>query len=368
MIIRRYLYREILYTLVALTILLLLIYISHRFMVYLVDASAGNLPAEFILKLVVTRLLSDLVLILPLGFFLAILLALGRLYKDNEMTALAACGIGVPTASILILGIVFAIFIGSLSLLVAPWAKAQMNSLSTHIAAIGEVSGIAAGRFKELIQGQGIFYVEKVNADPPIMENVFAQASLPNRQIVLTAKQSHQTVEAGQLFLTFVSGHRYDSHLGLLNYEITEFSEHKIRIPKRATQISAGKERGAIPTLHLWSAADPVYQAELQWRLSLPLSVILLAALAIPLSYTTPRQGQYAKLFMGILIYLIYNNLLNVAQKWLEQGNIPPQIGVWWVHGGLLLVILSLVYGPVLRNAWEQLKMKFLDSINVKNM
>lgn len=358
MIIRRYLFREVLYTLIALTILLLLIYISHRFMVYLVDASAGNLPTQFILQLLVTRLLGDLVLILPLGFFLAILLALGRLYKDNEITALAACGLGIPTSSILTLSLIFALFIGVLSLVVAPWAKAHMHQLITHIAAVGEVSGIAAGRFKELIQGQGVFYVEQVDAEHKMMKTVFAQANLPDRRIILIAKRSYQTVEAGELYLTFIDGRRYDSKPGALNYEITEFSEHKIRIPKRTPTINT-KEREAIPTITLLGAKDPVYQAELQWRISLPLSVILLAMLAIPVSHTTPRQGQYSKVLIGIFIYLIYNNLLNIAKKWLEQGEVPPQLGLWWVHGSLLLIIAILANISFLESQFNVLKTKF---------
>jgi lipopolysaccharide export system permease protein len=367
LIIQRYLFREILYTLIALTILLLLIYISHRFMVYLVDASAGNLPTQFILQLLVTRLLSDLVLILPLGFFLAILLALGRLYKDNEVTALAACGVGIPTPSILALGLTFALFIGVLSLVVAPWAKAHMHQLITHIAAVGEVSGIAAGRFKELIQGQGIFYVEQVDAEQKVMKTVFAQANLPDRRIVLVAKRSYQTVEAGELYLTFVEGRRYDNKPNALNYEITEFTEHRIRIPKRVPTLNS-KEREAVPTIALLGAKDPAYQAELQWRVSLPLSVVLLAMLAVPLSHTTPRQGQYAKILTGILIYLIYNNLLNIAKKWLEQGDISPQLGVWWVHGGLLLIIAILANISFLKSQFNTLKTKILPFLNLRSI
>ncbi|MCK5877554.1 MAG: LptF/LptG family permease, partial [Candidatus Marithrix sp.] len=86
-----------------------------------------------------------------------------------------------------------------------------------------------------------------------------------------------------------------------------------------------------------------------QWRLSFPLSVILLAILAVPLSHTTPRQGQYSKIVSGILIYLIYNNLLNVAKKWVERGDVSPVIGVWWVHIILILIIISLFNLPKLK-------------------
>ncbi len=347
MIISRYLFREILYILLALTTLLVLIYISHRFMRYLVQASIGDLPAQFIFQLLALRLLSDLMLILPLGFFLALLLALGRLYKDNEITAMAACGIGVPVNSIISFGVIFAVIIGILSLLLAPWAERQRGFLQVQLKTMAEVGGIAAGRFREFNHGNGIFYVETIDSDT--MHTLFVQVNLAHKQIVMVAKQGYQLVQAEELYLVLIDGHRYESRPGSLSYVITEFAEHRIRIPKRLDALPSGK-REALPTHLLWFTSEASLQAELQWRLSLPLSVILLAALAIPLSHTTPRQGHYAKILFGILIYLIYNNLLNVAKKWVEHGDVPPWIGVWWVHIGLLLIILVLFYLPVLKN------------------
>ncbi len=347
LIISRYLFREILYILLALTALLVLIYISHRFMRYLVQASIGDLPAQFIFQLLALRLLSDLMLILPLGFFLALLLALGRLYKDNEITAMAACGIGVPVNSIISFGVIFAVIIGILSLLLAPWAERQRGLLQVQLKTMAEVGGIAAGRFREFNHGNGIFYVETIDSDT--MHTLFVQVNLAHKQIVMVAKQGYQLVQAEELYLVLIDGHRYESRPGSLSYVITEFAEHRIRIPKRLDALPSGK-REALPTHLLWFTSEASLQAELQWRLSLPLSVILLAALAIPLSYTTPRQGHYAKILFGILIYLIYNNLLNVAKKWVEHGDVPPWIGVWWVHLGLLLIILVLFYLPVLKN------------------
>jgi len=354
MIISRYLFREILHTLLALTALLLLIYISHRFMAYLVQASIGDLPAEFIFQLLALRLLTDLMLILPLSFFLALLLALGRLYKDNEITAMAACGIPVPTTSIIGFGVMFAIIIGLLSLLLAPWAENQRSVLQVQLNTIAEVGGIAAGRFKEFRHGNGIFYVEKIDSDNDIMHSLFVQVNLPHKRVVMVAKRGYQTVQASELYLVLVDGHRYESQPGRLNYVVTQFAEHRIRIPKRL-DAPQDQQRDAISTLELWSAKGAPLQAELQWRLSLPLSVILLAALAVPLSRTTPRQGQYAKIFLGILIYLIYNNLLNVAKKWVERGDIAPIIGVWWVHIILLLVILFLFKLPFFKMIFQQL-------------
>ncbi len=350
MIISRYLYREILYTLLALSTLLVLIYISNRFIAYLVQASVGDLPLGFIFQLLGLKLLSSLMLILPLSFFLAILLSLGRLYKDNEITAMAACGVPMPTGSIISLGAMFAILVGILSLFVAPWAESQIALLQSNLSTVAaEVSGVAAGRFKGFNQGKGIFYVEAIESKNNTMQNLFIQTKLPKKHIIMTAKSGYKKAQDGELFLVLVDGYRYESPPGGLNYVVTKFAEHQMRIP-RLLGVVKSEEIEAISSKKLWFAAEqPALQAELQWRLAVPLSVILLAALAIPLSHTNPRQGQYSKILVGILIYLIYGNLMNIAKKWLERGDVPAWLGIWWVHLGLLIIILFLFYLPFLK-------------------
>jgi lipopolysaccharide export system permease protein len=317
-------------------------------MKYLVQASLGDLPADFIFQLLTLRLLSDLVLILPLGFFLALLLALGRLYKDNEITAMAACGIPVPVLSIIGFGVIFAFIVSLFSLLLAPWAEIQRAQLQVQLNTVAEVSGIAAGRFKEFNHGKGIFYVETIDKENDTMHTLFVQVNLPHKRVVMMAKKGYQIAKEGELFMVLVDGYRYESSPGHLNYIVTEFAEHRIKIPKRLDAPRHDK-REMMSTYALWFAKEAPLQAELQWRFSLPLTVILLAALAIPLSRTTPRQGHYAKILSGILIYLIYNNLLNIAKKWVERGDVPPWIGVWWVHLALMIIIISLFHLPQLK-------------------
>ncbi|MCV6636287.1 LPS export ABC transporter permease LptF [Candidatus Albibeggiatoa sp. nov. NOAA] len=352
MVITRYLFREIVSILFALSVLLILIYMSHRFMFYLVQAATGLIPAEFILKLLGMKLLSDVMIILPLSFFLAILLALGRLYKDNEITAMAACGMPVPSKTILLLGVLFSLVIASLSLFLAPWAEGQIDKLKREAYSVAELQTISEGQFKEYQNGKGIFYVQSINPETNWMQNVFIQVNLPHKQVIMVAHQAYQEIKEGDLLLILKQGYRYENTYGLLDYVITEFEQHTIQVPTLHTQQNHGENHKAIPTLDLWQREGLAYQAELQWRIALPISVILLAILAVPISRTTPRQGQYAKIFSGILIYLIYQNLLNVGEKWIEKGDVPLWLGIWWVHGLVLVVIFILAYIPVLKLWW----------------
>ena len=78
--------------------------------------------------------------------------------------------------------------------------------------------------------------------------------------------------------------------------------------------------------------------------MSLPLSALLLAVLAVPLARTSPRSGKYGKLFTAVLIYFIYSNFTSVAQKAVERGELDPAIGVWPVHAALTLVIAGMLF------------------------
>lgn len=352
MVITRYLFREIISILFALSVLLILIYMSHRFMFYLVQAATGLIPAEFILKLLGMKLLSDMMIILPLSFFLAILLALGRLYKDNEITAMAACGIPVPSKTILLLGVLFSLVIASLSLLLAPWAEGQIDKLKQEAYSIAELQTISEGQFKEYQNGKGIFYVQSINPETKWMQNVFIQVNLPQKQVIMVASHAYQEIKQGDLLLILKQGYRYENSYGLLDYVITQFDQHTIQIPTLQSQQNQGENHKALPSIELWQREGLAYQAELQWRIALPISVILLAILAVPISRTTPRQGQYAKIFSGILIYLIYQNLLNIGGKWIEKGDVPLWLGIWWVHGLVLVVIFMLSYLPLIKLWW----------------
>ena len=95
----------------------------------------------------------------------------------------------------------------------------------------------------------------------------------------------------------------------------------------------------------LWSQKNKntTFAAEFQWRLAMPISVFILSLLAIPLSEVKPRQGKYARLIPAIFIYIIYANLIFVARVLIQKGSLPAFIGIWWVHGLLLLVALGLL-------------------------
>ncbi len=346
MIISRYLLREIVLALIAVTGVLYVIYVSNRFIRLLADAEGGNLPGDVVVQLLALKSLSNLVTLLPLALFFAVLIAFGRLYKDNEMLALAACGVGTGRLlrTVLWAAFGFAGLVAGISLYAGPWAEEQSYRITDALKAGADTRGMAEGRFRELRDGKLVFYVETLSNDGRTMENVFVETQGPQGvRNVLAAERGYYFVDetAGDRYLVLQNGYRYEGQPGDPQFKVIQFKEHGLLVEERAV-VSSARKVIAYPTPALLGGKERHEVAELQWRIAMPLATLLLAALAVPLSRTTPRQGRFAKLFVAVLVYVVYMNLLVVSRSWLEQGTVPPYIGMWWVHALLLLLVLVL--------------------------
>ena len=325
---------------------LYVIYVSNRLIRFFSDSESGGLPTAAIPQLLALKSLSNLMMLLPLAFFIAVLIALGRLYKDNEMMALAACGVGVGRLrrTILWLAFGFAGVVAALSLYAGPLAEELSYRIQDRVKADVDVTSIAAGRFRELHSGQMIFYVESMSDDHKTMQNVFVQTRRKGILNVITAARGRQQVDphSGDTYLILEDGYRYEGQPGDPQYKIIHFATHGILLEEQQITPTARKVV-ASSTPALWGKSGSYEKAELQWRIAMPLATILLAALAVPLSRSGPRQGRFAKLFLAVVIYAIYMNFLAVARSWVEHGVISAGWGLWWVHGSLLAVIVVLM-------------------------
>ncbi|MBI5041397.1 MAG: LPS export ABC transporter permease LptF [Gammaproteobacteria bacterium] len=288
-----------------------------------------------------------LVVLLPLTLYLGVLLALGRLYKDSEMAALGACGVGPARIyrPLLGLAVVVAVGIAALSLYVAPRTAALGYEVRARAESSADFSSIAAGRFQESANGKMVFYAERVAPDHENLERLFVRAEQDGVPTLLTAQRAHPSRDAksGDRFLVMEDGYRYQGTPGDAAYRILKFARHGIRL-ESAEVLNPRMKSNAIPSAQLWGSEDRHNIAELQWRLSLPLAALCMVILAVPLSRTTPRQGRVGRLFGAVLIFIVYYNLLSTAQVWVEKGTLAPLPGLWWVHALPIAVAWVLFY------------------------
>jgi lipopolysaccharide export system permease protein len=345
-IIARYLVTQVFATLLGVVVVLLLIALSAQLVGLLGKVASGVLSVDLVMKVFSLKILTILVFILPLALFLAVLLALSRMYQDSEMAALAACGTGPGYIVRAIFGValIFAVLQAVLTLLLAPWAEAQSQRLLQQAEASADIQGIVAGRFRELSQGVGVIYVQELSEDRTRMRNIFLQQQQGQERMLVTAESGYQFIDdnTGDRFMVLEQGFRYNGEPGRDNYAMIEFERHGIRIQEREPPRITPRFQ-AMPTKDLIKSKKRAHKTELQWRISSALMCLVLAVLAVPLSRSTPRQGRYARLALAIVVYMVFANMLSVARNWMYQGKLPPELGLWWVHGLMLVLAVILI-------------------------
>jgi len=347
LIIQRYLVREILHSFYAVFSVLLVVSTTVMFVGLLAEMSTGVFSSSFVFQLLILRIIGKLSLLLPAALYVSILLALGRLYSDSEMVAMWAGGVRPRqiNQSIFWLLFAFSAVTAVISLYLSPEAFAQRDVIWARARAQAEISGVQPGRFMQLRGGDLVAYAETLSSDGREMENVFAKLIISESQNLLVAKRARFSgnEEGAGRYIILEDGHRYSGSPGSVDYTVYRFAKHSFRIDQNRTESIVSKAN-ATRTLDLIKTPYDAYMAELQWRISQPISLLLLGMLAVPLARTLPRQGKYTKLAMGVAIYFLYGNAIGVMQTFVERGQISPAIGLWPIHIVMTLVVTSLLY------------------------
>jgi lipopolysaccharide export system permease protein len=356
-VIDRYLWREFSLNLLAVISVLWLIFVATRFARYLAQAAVGNLPGEVIFTLLGYSSLGALSLLLPMGAFLAVMLALGRMSSDSELTVMFACGISEKQImrNVLMFSGMIAVIVAVLSLLIVPNVLSGRYELEQQAKTAAETSGLVVGNFKESRDGKWTFYFQGLSKDKQGIENIFIEINKEQRPLVFRADKGRFEVdiETGNKYLILEDGYRYQGQAGEKDFVIAHFATHSLLVEKAEEQRVRTRHK-TTPTSKLWKRAKPKDIAELQWRISAPIMTIILCLLAINLANSGPRKGRYAGFFPAILVYIIYSNLLGVSRAWVSKGAIASWFGAIWVHSLMIAVLLLLINRHKIRYLWLQ--------------
>ena len=345
-ILDRYIFREIAQTWLAVTMVLLFILLTNQFARVLGDVAKDKLPKDAIFNIIGLTALQYLTILVPIGLFLSVMLALGRLYRDSEMPAMMACRVGAlgiyrPLSWILI---PLVASVAWLALDVAPRALTEIERIGMEARRQADLASIEPGRFTSDKTAGAVVYAEKVVA-PGVVENVFMQrrAESGGVEVVIAERgEQRESDDPDTRFLVLHDGRRYEGVPGTSSFRVMEFAEHGI--PYRLPGVEdPDLEPEAMGTIRLLASSEPMHIAEFHWRMGIPLATLILALIAVPLSRSQPRQGRYGRLAIGLLIFFIYFNLLSAGKAWLEQSTVPGSVGLWWVHAVMLSFALALL-------------------------
>ncbi len=349
-LIQRYVGREIVLAVAGVTGVLLAILLTNQLVAVLRRAAEGQIPTSVVLELLWLGAARNITVILPIGLLLGVVIALGRLHHDSEMTAARACGIGDRALylPVLALGAAFAALAGWLANYAAPQAAQRVFEIRAEADRTAAVRGLAPGRFRNL-GGNTTLYFASSQPDGTLRDVFIQQVDPVSGRIAVTTAQTatyRPTADGLTWVVTLQNGRRREGLPGDARWRTLEFSEQ--RIPVMLSAPPGSQQRvDALPTIALARSTQPREVAELHWRLATPIMVLLLALLSVPLAQLAPRQGRYGRVPWALLVYFVYVNLLTAGQTWLERGVLPPWSGLWWAHGAAAALCIMLLWRPL---------------------
>ncbi|KTS26065.1 LPS export ABC transporter permease LptF [Pantoea stewartii subsp. indologenes] len=349
MIIIRYLVRETLKSQLAILFILLLIFFCQKLVRILGAAVDGEVPTNLVLTLLGLGVPEMAQLILPLSLFLAILMTLGRLYTESEITVMHACGLSkavlVKAAMILML---FTSIVAAINVIwLGPWSSRYQDQVTQNAKANPGAAAMAAGQFQTSSDGNNVLFVEDVKGNH--FGHVFLAQLRPKgnaRPSVVLADSGHMQQEKdGSQIVTLDKGTRFEGTALLRDFRITDFTNYQAYIGyKQATLDPNDVDQAPLSTLY--ANNTPEFKAEFHWRLTLVFSVLVMALMVVPLSVVNPRQGRVLSMLPAMLLYLIFFLLQSSLRSSGAKGRLDPAIWMWVVN-------LSYLALAIVLNLWD---------------
>lgn len=346
MLYRRALTREMGLATGAVLTVLIAIALVVLFIRLLGDVARGELANEAVFAFLGFTLLHFLPVLMTIALFAGVLLPLSRMWRDSEMVIWFNAGLSLTQwlRPVLTFALPFVAVMLLLTLAINPWAQTKKNEYRQDLKSRSDSALVVPGLFAESSAGQRVYYVESLNPLTGIVRNVFMQSRLDGQLGLVVAREgSHTELEDGSRYLVFKDGRRYEGTPGQLDYRIVQFERYWMRLDTVAMEARDAGIRHA-PLTRLLAENSPAAHAELLWRFGVPFSALVLAAMAVPLSFVNTRARRSWGLLIALLVYFVYNNLLSLAQAWVGQGRLDVWSGSLVPHALMLAVTLGLFY------------------------
>lgn len=335
-------------TMAAALSVLVLIIVSKRFLRILAKAIEGEVSGETIFLLLGLKITSAAISLLPSAAFLAVLMTLGRMYRDNEMPVLAAAGVGAARLYRAVLTFILPVLAVAwlLALNVLPWTEQQTRKLYEIEEKTADIRGIKEGKFSESSDGGTVFYVEEYK-ERERMRNIFVQSREHGKLGIVSSDSGYLKVaDNGDQFIVLQKGTRYDGIPGTASFIVTEFEEYGVKIKGKAKEEGKAPEQSLKSSDELVKSRHPRDIAEYQKRLAVPFGVLMLGLLAVPLSRLAPRAGVYGNLFAAFFIYIAYENMQRIMQSLVIGAKVPHWLG----YSGVYLLMAGVTAALVVRS------------------
>ncbi|MEO8143480.1 MAG: LPS export ABC transporter permease LptF [Betaproteobacteria bacterium] len=358
MIFLRTLLREFANLAVAVFLSLFLIALTTRLIRLLGQAAGGKIPSDAVVAFLGFSALNLLPVLLSLTLFITVLLALNRSWRDSEMVIWFNSGLSLAAwiRPVLIFAAPLVAVIAALSFFISPWAAQKSEQYRGRVDARDDLSRVEPGTFGESRSKERVFFVESIAGDKSSVRNVFVNSTQHRRTGVMMSERGFtEMAPNGDSFLVLLAGRRYEGTPGEADFRLMEFERYATRVQTKEGDEPVATQKSTT-TLGLIESPTRANLGELLWRVGVPVSALILALLAIPMSFVNPRAGRSVNLVFALLTYMVYSNLLSVSQAKVVQGKLAFATGLWMVHAAMLvlLVVLFVQRMSLLRMPWRR--------------
>lgn len=338
---------DLLKTIFSVLAVLVIIIVSRNFIKILKMAVDGLISNEAIMSILGLKIILASTDFIPPAVFVGVLMVMGRMYRDQEMSALASAGVGVGRIYIAVFKVIVpvTIFAVWMSLYVSPWAAYKVENIIHEQKKNAGIRAISEGKFSEYSQGEWIFYAERISSDNR-MHEVFVHNREENESAIISAESAEIRDINGDLYIVFMDGERVQGEIGQLEFVLEAFDEYGFRLEVSSDAMVSQVE--GLTTERLFYARNLVEVRELHQRLSVPIGMIVLAIMAVPLAQMSPRGGAYGNMVTAFLIYFSFSNFEKVSGSWMVKGDIPAWLGFWGTYllaCVIICVLLIRLYG-----------------------
>ncbi len=345
MLYRRALLQELSLSSGASLVVLVAIALVTLFIRLLGDAARGELANEAVFAYLGFSLLHFLPVLLSVAIFVGAMLTLMRYWRENEMAIWLSSGLSLNDwiRPMLTFAVPMALILALLTNGVIPWASGKKDVYKAELLSRDDTSMAVPGIFAESQGGDRVYFVESLNPLTGKVRNVFMQSRDSGKQGVVVATEGIQKkMDDGTRFLVLSQGRRYEGQPGQPEYRVVQFDRYWIRLdPVTVKAKEREQDIRQQSTLELLESPDKDARGELAGRLNVPLSLLVLALLAIPLSYVNNRAKRSYGLIVALLVFFIYHNLLSMTQTWMAQGKLGLAAGLLSAHLPALVALAS---------------------------
>lgn len=347
MLFRKSLTRELTFTSVGVFLILLSILLTTQSINMLGRAVSGRIANDAVAALIGFWAIGFYPVLLILTIFISVLVVMTRMWREQEMAIWMTSGMSLSdwVAPVLRYAVPFTLLVAVGTMLVGPWAQQRSKEYAEVLKQREDISAVAPGVFKESNSNDRVYFIENYAGESGSAQNIFVQTIDEGRlsTIFAQAGQLHSN-DKGERVLVLENGRRYIGEPGTGNFEVAEFGRYTIKVGESPRLIGPVGNAETRSTSALFASADAGDQAELAWRISLPLSSLVIALLAIPLGYYNARSGHSYNLVLALGVYLLYQNGLWLFRDWIGAGKLPGWWGILPLHLAMLALALGLIY------------------------